>query len=62
MGLPEGVLLADIDAMNVFRTQNVYAQGTRPNEGAEAGRMFRGRANTRPDGRGASYRKLLGCL
>ena len=26
MGLPEGVLLADIDAMNVFRTQNVYAQ------------------------------------
>lgn len=41
MGLPEGVLLADIDAMNVFRTQNVYTQGTRPNEGAEAGRMFR---------------------
>ena len=36
MGLPGGALLADID-----RAQNVYAQGTRPNEGAEAGRMFR---------------------
>ena len=41
MGLPGGVLLADLDAMNVFRAQNVYAQRTRPNEGTEAGRMFR---------------------
>ena len=41
MGLPGGALLADIDVMNVSRAQNVYAQGTRPNEGTEAGRMFR---------------------